>query len=218
MFGKAHGYLCSTPSLRSFFSIAFEFNTFSMLVWLMVALLQPSKAYHWELPPFYAPLRWFTVWCPRLDVPAASVASSSTLGTNSGCFAQQSICSPCTGMSRTVYLCTGVFKDGCWTLSMTHIINASVGSSHPTFCSDMRMAACLAWLVVQQRAWVTASTSTVKWRLHCLQMRMMVTSWLTLEPHHYGCLVTEPLVYIMRVWGFLIIFFWDFFLNEKIDF
>ena len=137
MFGKAHGYLCSTPSLRSFFSIAFEFNTFSMLVWLMVALLQPSKAYHWELPPFYAPLRWFTVWCPRLDVPAASVASSSTLGTNSGCFAQQSICSPCTGMSRTVYLCTGVFKDGCWTLSMTHIINASVGSFHPTFCSEL---------------------------------------------------------------------------------
>ena len=135
MFGKAHGCLCSTPSLSSFLSIAFEFNTFSMLVWLMVAL-QPSKAYHWELPPFYAPLGWFTVWCPWLDVPAASVASSSTLGTNSGCFAQQSICSPCTGMSRTVYiiyLCTGVFKDGCWTLSMTHIINASVGSFPSNF-------------------------------------------------------------------------------------
>ena len=104
MFGKAHGCLCSTPSLRSFLSIAFEFNTVSMLVWLMVALLQPSKAYHWEFTPFYAPLRWFTVWCPWLDMPAARVASSSTLGTNPGYFAQQSICSPCTGMSSTVCL------------------------------------------------------------------------------------------------------------------
>ena len=210
MFGKAHGCLCSTPSLSSFLSIAFEFNTFSMLVWLMVAL-QPSKAYHWELPPFYAPLGWFTAWCPWLDVPAASVASSSTLGTNSGCFAQQSICSPCTGMSRTVYIYISVHRSlQRWMLNIvndTHYkcqcglfpIQLFAASS-----LDMRMAACLAWLVVQQRAWVTASTSTVKRRLHCLQMRMMVTSWLTLEPHHYGCLVTEPLVYIMRSCGFQI--------------
>ena len=55
----------STPSLKSFPSVAFE--TVPMFIWLTMALSHPFKEDHWVLP-LSMPLssRWLVVWDPWL--------------------------------------------------------------------------------------------------------------------------------------------------------
>ena len=116
---------------------------------------------------------------------------------------------------------TGVFKGGCCLLT-----NSSRGSPFQFLffvasSSTVRMMACVVRLspleAFQQRAWMTASTSTVRLEvetiLAALSSWIVVAPCLTVTPHPDWSLVTEPSVYI----HYEVLWFAAFFCKEKLD-
>ena len=131
----------STPSVRSFPSVAFE--TVPVFVWLAMALSRPFQGRSSSASSFHASLvqAIHGVMSLALSVPAGSVSSSSTLKIFRGASHLWLLLSPPFCLLGhfpsllPVYdrTCTGVSEDGCETL--THASLGGLPGSLSSFCS-----------------------------------------------------------------------------------